>query len=202
MNAMFLIRSQSAFARRCVRRALPVSLLLALLVGCQSGFDRSAAEPVVAGNRELLAEIDQRGAWFHAKKTRAIWARKLETEQVVASLEGPVVGRAGDFLCRGAAGELWPQKAADLDARYVATDEVDPEGWRQYAPRPDAEGVMAAQVARPFRVRATWGLLSGKAGDYVLKKYRDRAVPDPVDVWIVDRALFEATYAPVRSAAP
>jgi hypothetical protein len=47
-------------------------------------------------------------------------------------------------------------------------------------------------------VVATWGKLSGKAGDYVLKNFRDRAVPYPVDVWVVDQALFRATYEVVK----
>jgi len=78
------------------------------------------------------------------------------------------------------------------------TDTVDAEGWRKYQPRPDAEGVMAAQVPHSFAVTATWGKLSGKAGDYVLKNFRDRAVAYPDDVWVVDQSLFRATYEAVQ----
>jgi len=70
--------------------------------------------------------------------------------------------------------------------------------WGRYAPRPDAEGVMAAQVTHPFRVEAMWGTLSGKVGVYVAKNFRDRDVAYPEDVWIVDQELFRATYEPVK----
>jgi hypothetical protein len=38
----------------------------------------------------------------------------------------------------------------------------------------------------PLRVRAEWGSLPGKAGDSVVKNYRDRDPAYPEDVWIVD----------------
>jgi hypothetical protein len=41
--------------------------------------------------------------------------------------------------------------------------------------------------------------LSGKAGDFLVKDYEDRDNDNPVDVWIVDMALFEATYERVKS---
>ena len=106
--------------------------------------------------------------------------------------------RAGDFLCRGEAGDIWPQKTKTLNERYVRTETVTAEGWRQYQPRPDAEGVMAFQVNHPFNVVTTWGQQAGKPGDYLLKNHRDRDVAEPVDVWIVDQRLFRATYEPVR----
>jgi hypothetical protein len=54
---------------------------------------------------------------------------------------------------------------------------------------------MAAQVNDPFTVEATWGALTGKSGDYLVKQFADRDQPYPEDVWIVDRQLFDATYA-------
>lgn len=137
-------------------------------------------------NKKLLDELDAARAWFFAKKTRPIRARKLSADQTVATLEGNVTAKAGDFLCRGEAGEIWPQSAKTLEVRYTPTDTTDQDGWRKYEPRPDAEGVMAAQVDHAFSVIATWGRLSGKPGDYVLKNRLDQNVPYSEDVWIVD----------------
>ncbi len=145
-------------------------------------------------NQSLLDEVTAARSWFHARKTRPIGARLLEADQTIQTLEGPLVAKAGDFLCRGEQGELWPQARATLEKRYVPTDIVSPDGWRTYQPRPDAEGVYAAQVPHAFEVVATWGTLHGKAGDYVLKNFRDGQVAYPEDVWIVDRQLFNATY--------
>jgi hypothetical protein len=36
---------------------------------------------------------------------------------------------------------------------------------------------------------AKWGELKGKAGDYIV-----RSIEDTSDIWIVDRAIFEASY--------
>ena len=166
-------------------------MLLAIAFGCARVPVRSPAAP--APNHALLDEVHQAGAWFHARKTREIWVRRLERDEVIPTLEGSLEGRAGDFVCRGAGGELWPQKAPDVERKYLATDTADGP-WRKYVPRPDAEGILAARIAHPFNVEATWGRLSGKSGDYLAKNFRDRDVRYPADVWVIDRALFDATY--------
>ena len=153
----------------------------------------SSASP----NAAILDEANRAGTWFHARKVRPIRARKLDQDETIQTLEGPVEAKAGAYLCRGEAGEPWPQSATSLHERYLETDDVDAEGWRIFTPRPDAEGVLAAKIDHPFTVQATWGPLKGKAGDYVVKKFADRDLPDPADVWIVDASLFQATYAAV-----
>ncbi len=148
-------------------------------------------------NAQLLEEITRANVWFHARRVRPIWVKEIEKDQTIDTIEGPTRARAGDCLCRGEAGEVWPQSARRLEEKYRKTDEVDADGWRKYAPRPDDQGVMAAQVDHPFSVQAKWGVLAGKAGDFVLKNYADRDVPTPEDVWLVDQKLFRATYQAV-----
>lgn len=154
----------------------------------------STEQPKPGRNEALLQEVTDAGAWFHARKTRPIWVRRLEKEETLQTLEGAEQAPAGTYLCRGEAGDVWPQSEDRIAAKYVLTDEFDGQGWRKCTPRPDAAGVMAAQFPRAFQVQAKWGLLSGKPGDYVVKNYEDRDNDDPADVWIVDQRLFEATY--------
>ena len=149
-------------------------------------------------NREVLDEANAAGLWSHAKKIRPIWARRLKHAQRVRTLEGEEDVPAGSFLCRGEAGDIWPQKADRLQAKYQATNEITEDGWRKYNPHPDNQGVMAASIKHPFAVQAKWGRLEVKADDYLVKNYEDRGTAYPDDVWIVDRALFEATYARVE----
>ena len=52
---------------------------------------------------------------------------------------------------------------------------------------------MATQINHPFEVHATWGKLSGKPGDFLLKNFSDRDTASPDDVWIVDQMLFRQT---------
>ena len=181
---------------RCI--SLLTAGIAALLAGCCCLTERQKAKMPASPNTKLLDEANRSQVWFHARKTRPIWAKKLDQEQNVDTLEGKVVASAGDFLCRGEAGEVWPQKRKDLETKYTATDKVDDKGWRQYEPRVDAEGIMAAQIKHPFQVQASWGRLSGKAGDYLAKNFRDRDIPYPDDVWVVDQNLFRATYEAVK----
>ena len=140
-------------------------------------------------NAAVLDEVNRSGRWFHARKTRPIWVKTVEHDQTVQTLEGEVQMAAGDLLCRGVGGELWPQKPAAVTKKYSPTDDVDAAGWRKHVPQPDAEGVMAAQVNHPFAVMTSWGRLAGKAGDFVVKNFRDRETELPDDVWIVDQGL-------------
>lgn len=191
-----------------IARLAAISWLASSLSACggappieHAEVEEVAEEPPAAvepANRDLLDAVEAADSWFHAKKTKAIWARQVSEDQTVETLEGSEEVSAGDYLCRGEAGEIWPQSGEKLDQKYAATDQVDGDGWRRYTPRPDAVGVLAAQVDRPFTVEATWGTLTGKAGDFVVKSYDDRDQDYPEDVWIVDQDLFAATYARVE----
>ena len=86
-------------------------------------------------NREILDEINTSGVWFRARKTAPLWAKVLTEQTTVQSLEGPVQGEAGEFLCRGAQGEFWPQSRAGVLNRYEPSDDVDEQGFRKYLPR-------------------------------------------------------------------
>src|SRR5262249_5929987 len=111
--------------------------------------------------------------WFRARKARAIQARKLAADTQVETPEGPTTAKAGDWLCQGVNGEHWPQKEAKLFQTYTPQDaqavERDPQAWHTFEPRPDGEGVLAAQVNEPFVVEAAWGTLTGRPGDYLVK---------------------------------
>ncbi|MBI2480653.1 MAG: hypothetical protein HYV60_19120 [Planctomycetia bacterium] len=159
----------------------------------------SQKETESATNQALLDEANAAGQWFHAKKTRPIWALRLESAQTVKTLEGEEQVAAGHYLCRGEAGDIWPQTEQTLLERYTATDEVDSNGWRRYQPHPDAQGVLATQIDHPFQVQAAWGQLTGKPRDFLVKNFQDRETAYPADVWIVDQTLFRQTY---ESVAP
>jgi hypothetical protein len=118
----------------------------------------------------------------------------LDAPQRVRTLEGDEEVPAGSYLCRGEAGDLWPQAVEKLLSRYVATSEATPDGWRKYEPKPDSAGVLAAKIEHPFEVQSAWGRLQGKPGDLLVKDFADRDVSYPADVWIVDAQLFAATY--------
>jgi hypothetical protein len=145
-------------------------------------------------NQALLDEANAAGVWFHAKKVRPIWARRLEQAQTVKTREGEVPVAAGHYVCKGEAGDIWPQSEMSLNNRYIPTVEVDAEGWRKYQPQTDTDGVFATQIHHSFEVQAPWGKLSGKPGDFLVKDFRDRDILYPTYLWIVDQELFGQTY--------
>jgi hypothetical protein len=150
-------------------------------------------------NTRLLERLNRTGRWFRARKTGPVWVRVAAKREVVHTLEGVEEVDAGHYVCRGEAGDVWPQAAEHVEARYVATDDVDADGWRKYVPRPHSPGVMAVRVPDAFVVQSRWGTLRGKPGDYLVKNDADRDVPFPDDVWIVDEAIFGRTYEVVTS---
>lgn len=145
-------------------------------------------------NSSLLDEVQSAAGWFHARKTRPLWALEVLEPQRVETLEGEEEVPAGAYLCRGEAGDVWPQSAERLHEKYLPTDEVT-DGWRRYVPHPDNQGVLAARIDHHFTVQTNWGTLQGKPGDYLVKNHEDKDVAYPADVWIVDQKLFQATYA-------
>jgi hypothetical protein len=142
-------------------------------------------------NTAILDEVNAAAAWFHAKKMAPLWAKQLKEDQTIETLEGPVTADAGDYLCRGTAGEFWPQSAERLNEKYDKKEEVDEDGFCKFLPKSE---VMAAQVDHSFQVKTSWGDLEGKPGDFILKRFSDKEVEYPDDVWIVDKKLFVETY--------
>ena len=93
--------------------------------------ETQTAASTTSPNKALLDEANAASKWFHAKKTRPIWARRLEEAQTVKTLEGEEQFEAGHYRCKGEAGDIWPQTEKDLNKRYTATDEVTADGWRK-----------------------------------------------------------------------
>ncbi len=138
-------------------------------------------------NRILIDDISVR--LRTARKTKPVWAKRVDVSQQVRSIEGIQQLKAGDYLCRGILGELWPQSEKKLLDTYNASQEIDRDGFRRYDPKPNGKLVDVAQIDHPFRVIANWGELHGKPGDYVVRSREDTS-----DVWIVDRIIFQGSY--------
>lgn len=151
-----------------------------------SGRDRQKATAVLINPDGLLVEIEK--LLSPAKKTKSVWAKRLEVNKRVHSLEGTYVADQGEYLCRGIQGEDWAQTYEKLSEKYTASGIIK-DGWERFDPKPNAPAVEATAVDFPFKVCVRWGELKGKPGDYVV-----RDCSDHTDVWIVDKAIFEASY--------
>jgi hypothetical protein len=141
-----------------------------------------------------LDAVNGANLWFRAWKVEPIWVKAIQHGQPVETFEGSVSSLQGDVLCRGEAGETWPQHVQRLLEKYRPTGIQDAEGWTMYEPRPETGGVVAARVEQPFSVETERGRLEGKAGDYLVKEHSDADNRYPEKLWIVDRDLFKETY--------
>jgi hypothetical protein len=172
-------------------------------------------------HEETLRWIAENKAWRLARKTRPIWARPVETEEVGKEFETAdhvnEKARAGVWLCVGVAGEPWFQALAQIEGKYerggqeTKTFEFDtkPRAYRKFQPKPGGRN-WVAQVKGPgiagFYIRPGYDPerpLYAPSGGYVVKNevvdpYRDK----PKDVWLVQQSLFESTYELVREREP
>ncbi|HET6882999.1 MAG TPA: hypothetical protein VFI31_22715 [Pirellulales bacterium] len=164
-------------------------------------------------HEETLAWIREHRAWRHARKTKPIWARELEPDDIGKELttadHANEVAREGYWLCVGVAEEPWFQKPAKVEEKYDLAGEEEkqftfdsaPRKYRVFKPK---EGVRnwVAQIAAPgiegFYIRPGYDMdrpLYSPAGGYVVTG----DVADPYtaqldDVWLVQQPLFESTY--------
>jgi hypothetical protein len=148
-------------------------------------------------NKALLQRMNHANCWRHYKKIKPVWVKKLDNEETVHTNEGPISYRAGDYLCKGPAGDVWGQQTATLFAKYEPAPEhhSDPEGWQKFLPKPDDAGVMATPVDSDFAVKhPVWGIFKGCRGDYLVKNREDEENPFPDDIWVVKKEIFESTY--------
>ncbi len=61
------------------------------------------------------------GDWKEYRKTATVMAKQMDEDFEVETLEGTMKGKAGDYLCRGPAGEEWPIKKEIFESTYVLT---------------------------------------------------------------------------------
>ena len=157
-------------------------------------------------NYAVLVEADLIG-WRKARKTKEFFARKLEKDVIVPTLEGPLGAKKSDWLCIGIDGELWPQDEAQLfkkfdklapmkkslKVKYADGEEITYRDFFTFRPKPEKEKLFV-KIPNSFTVHATWGVLSGKKGDCLCKWFDEALDPDPKDIWIVDGDIFDRTH--------
>jgi hypothetical protein len=148
-------------------------------------------------NEKLLKEVNHQNLWQHYKKTKPLCAKKLKEDTTVKTLEGNLNYNKGDYLCKGPSCDIWGQKEDSLFKKYDPDPKAKPDkdGWQKFLPKPDASGVMAAQIDHEFSIEhPDWGTFHGNAGDYFVKSYENKDTEFPEDVWIVKKEIFTFTY--------
>lgn len=170
-------------------------------------------EPKRLSHEQTLAWINDHQAWRRARKTKPIWARAVDPDEIGKEFQTAdqaiEVAREGYWLCVGVAGEPWFQKLSKIEDKYdrfaaeAKQFSFDNQAHAYAIFRPKADvGNWAAQVQgegiKGFSIRPNYDLehpLVAPAGGYVVKG----DVPDPYhdkpnDVWLVQQSLFEDTY--------
>lgn len=174
---------------------------------------RMADDQKKLSHEETLAWIGQRKAWRRARKTRPIWVRELDAQEIgrefMTADHIAEKGREGYVLCVGVAGEPWFQKLDRVVAKYDLQAAEDrrfsfddrPRSYHVYQPKESTRN-WAAQVTDPatagFFIRPNYDVdhpLYSPRGGYVVKDdVEDPYAGSPDDVWLVQQGLFESTY--------
>lgn len=119
---------------------------------------------------------------------RVEFARKAGSMQTA---EGSVAYRIGDALLTGVAGERWPIRRPDFERTYapVPPARMGEDGF--YVKLALVVDALQAQKATPIQLDGDRGVLSARAGDWIVTG------PDG-DRWIVADDIFRRTYAVVN----
>jgi hypothetical protein len=162
---------------------------------------------------ETLRWVREHRAWRLARKTKPIWARPVETDEVgrvfTTADYAEEIARPGYWLSVGVRGEPWFQSVDAIESKYqrrgneqhrFAFDDrartyvelvpsTESRNWAACVDGPDIEG---------FYIQAGYDRdspLYSPAGGYVVRDpAEDPYADEPGDVWLVQRALFESTY--------
>ncbi|MCF7859121.1 MAG: hypothetical protein K9N07_07345 [Candidatus Cloacimonetes bacterium] len=154
-----------------------------------------STRPMIKANNELIDKIDKSNSWKHFKKTKPLWAKKLEEDTTVKTQEGEQSYNEGNYLCKGPTDDIWGQEEESLFKKYDITNGINSEGRQKYLPKPDTSDVMAAQIDHESSIdHPEWGTFHGNSGDYLVKSYENNDIEFPMDAGIVKKEIFEGTY--------
>ncbi|GCE13060.1 hypothetical protein KTT_29190 [Tengunoibacter tsumagoiensis] len=122
-------------------------------------------------------------------RARRLTAEDYQQRQgIILSLEGPERFEPGDYLARGVQDEEWPIAEESFRTNCEPIGEADAEGFFPYHAKDSVRE--ACQIFEPFTVqRGNGDILSGKAGDYLVRSGNRTA--------IVDQAIFLKSYRPI-----
>lgn len=100
------------------------------------------------------------------RKTAPTWAVQMDSPFQVRTLEGVVEGKAGDFLCEGPAGDMWPHDAETFLANYepVAAAAKDDMGTGDLA---QGGALQPAQGAKIRRLPPVENTSASKGGGWI-----------------------------------
>jgi hypothetical protein len=131
------------------------------------------------------------------RKASLTVAVPILVDGTIPTLEGAKKCYAGDYLCVGVAGEIWPIRKAHFDAEKVKVEDL-PNGLATYASTSIRH---ATRIDEPFFVEKESREVSYTSepdGGYLVWNGRDG---DEFAVWIVQRDIFEQSYEATEGAA-
>jgi hypothetical protein len=223
MNTRVRSKWALAFAALLVAQALGISFLGFQAMAQSSGQQSKPpdSEPRKLSHEETLEWISKNKAWRLAKKTKPIWARPVEVDEVGKEFQTAdhvkEKARAGVWLCVGVAGEPWFQSLDKIEAKYDVGGQESKKfdfdtkrhPYRTYKPKGTVRNWVAQVKGRGiagFYIRPGYDPerpLYSPVGGYVVKsEVKDPYNDDPKDLWLVQQSLFDSTYELVRDREP
>lgn len=156
-------------------------------------------------------QIDDKLEWStYVKKTIKIRAYLCEENGYIETLEGKLAFTAGNYICIGIKGEIYPYLKRDFEVKYFLVDESSSDidnnisditlitnklvhisrseiltSWKVFSVR--SMPISAAKISEDFKVVTEFGVQNGKAGDYIIMQ-------NPLLIYVCDSEIFSHTY--------
>jgi hypothetical protein len=125
------------------------------------------------------------------EKSGVTLALPLLVDGPIPTLEGLKKAYAGDYLCIGVKGEIWPYRKANFEQEKVKLYDIN-EHLSVYK----STGVRyACWIDEQFSIvrdDGTVAFTSAEEGGYVV--WSGNPEPEAFKAWIVERSIFEASY--------
>jgi len=196
---------------------LAIAAFSLLGVACVGRTTPLVEAPMKLSHEQTLEWIRDNHTWRRATKTKPIWARPVEKDELGKAFQtadqAVEHAKEGYWLCVGVAGEPWFQKREKIDAKYDRTGDEQkqfdfdkqPRSYHVYKPKEgnrnwvaQVKGTWKGAPIEGFSIRPGYDMdhpLSSPAGGYVVKNdVADPYEDSPKDVWLVQESLFNSTY--------
>ena len=142
--------------------------------------------PPITNTLPMLEKLSLRKATYRTRPVE-VSVEFSDCEQIIDTLEGPVVGHLGDAIVTGVKGERHPQPVDKFDSKYEPIQGQQSHSNGRFTKR--IKAVQAAQLHEPLDIELSngRGALHGKSGDWCVWY-------DPADLSIVARDIFPELY--------
>lgn len=147
--------------------------------------------------KQLSKEDILRLTFKSYRKAALTVAVPILVDGTIPTLEGPKKCYAGDYLCVGVAGEIWPIRKSNFEDEKVKVQDL-PHGLATYASTSTRHAIRIDEQFVVMKETGEASYASEPNGGYLVWNGKDGA---EFSAWIVQKDIFEQSYEQAEGAA-